>query len=141
MAFDLYDSLSFLLVQVSKAHRQTVASALERLGLHVGQEMLLKYLAREDGVSQSELAARMEVEPPTVTKMLSRMEGTGLLERRRDPSDARVYRVYLTEQGRAALTAIDQIWQEIETAMVAGLSLEERLLLRRLLLAMRSNLG
>lgn len=135
------DSVGHVLAQVAKAHRIRVAAALAGLGLHVGQEMVLMQLWAQDGLTQSDLVQRLRVEPPTVTKMLQRMERAGLVERRPDPQDARVYRVYLTARGADLRTQVEASWAAVEEQMLAGLTLEEQLLLRRLLLQMRANLG
>jgi DNA-binding MarR family transcriptional regulator len=73
-------------------------------------------------------------------QMLSRMERAGLVERRGDPDDNRVTRVYLTAHSRNLRQAVEQVWAELEERTVANLSLEERLLLRRLLLQVQKNL-
>ncbi|MEL6384374.1 MAG: MarR family transcriptional regulator [Cyanobacteria bacterium J06626_18] len=108
-------------------------------GLYIGQEILLMHLWEQDGRSQSELADLMEVEPPTLTKMLNRLERSGLLERQRDALDARVYRVYLTEAGRALEEPIRRLWQELEVRITAHFTLEEQIILRRLLMQIRHN--
>ena len=94
------ESTGFALAKVCKAHRGNVGGLLAEHGLHVGQEMVLVELWESDGLRGGELAARLGVEPPTVTKMLRRLEDCGLVERRPDPSDARSFRVYLTDRGR-----------------------------------------
>ena len=71
------------------------------LGLHGGQDMVLIELWQNDGLRGGDLASRLGVEPPTVTKMLRRLENLGLLERRPDPAAARSFQVYLTGKGRA----------------------------------------
>ena len=90
---------------------------------------------------QSQLAACMGVEPPTATKMLQRMEHAGLIERRPDPEDARISRVYLTERGRALEQPVLEVWKQLETQTVAGLSPTEQALLRRLLMQVSANLS
>ncbi len=134
------ESISHLLVQVCKAHRGCLGEALSQLGLHVGQEMILFHLWEQDGVAQSQLIGGCQVEAPTMTKMLSRLEKAGLIQRRRDAQDARVWRVDLTQRGRALKEPVYRCWQKIEERMLRDLTLEEKLLLRRLLLQMRSNL-
>jgi DNA-binding MarR family transcriptional regulator len=103
--------------------------------------MILLQLWIEEGIPQSQLAASMEVEPPTATKMLQRMERAGLIERRTDPTDARVSRVYLTERGRALEQPVLDVWKQLETQTVAGLSLTEQALLHRLLMQVLTNLS
>jgi DNA-binding MarR family transcriptional regulator len=136
----MQETIGCLMVQVAKAHRNVVSAALADLGLYLGQEILLMYLWKEDGLTQSELVERMEVEPPTVTKMLNRMEKCGLLHRCRDAKDARIYRVYLTDAGRALQEPVTDIWNVIEHRILADFTLEEKLLLRRFLVQVRQNL-
>ncbi|MDM9383093.1 MarR family transcriptional regulator [Chlorogloeopsis sp. ULAP01] len=135
------ETIGYLMVLVSRAHRNLVSAALADLGLYLGQEILLMYLWEKDGLTQSELVERMEIEPPTLTKMLNRMERSGLLERCRCPEDARSYRVFLTESGRSLQEPVTQLWHNFEKRILADFTLEEQLLFRRLLLQVRSNLA
>ena len=134
------ETTGYLLARACKAHRGNVGAALAEVGLHVGQEMVLLHLWREDGLSPSELAERLGVEPPTVTNMLSRMERAGLLERCRDPEDARCTRVYLTEKGRRLHEPVERRWEEAEKRALAGITAEEEYLLRGLLARIHDNL-
>ena len=72
--------------------------------------------------------------------MIRRMEKTGFVERRQDPDDQRVSRVYLTEAGRAVQADVREVWHTLEKEAFADFSQEERILLRRLLLQIRENL-
>jgi DNA-binding MarR family transcriptional regulator len=72
--------------------------------------------------------------------MLDRMERSGLVLRRPDPEDSRISRVYLTEQGRNLQQGVCTIWDQLEKKIVEGLNVEERILLRRLLLQVHENL-
>jgi DNA-binding MarR family transcriptional regulator len=137
----IQDYIGFQVLQVHKAHRQRAEAALNKLGIHTGQEMILLQLWIEEGIPQSQLAASMEVEPPTATKMLQRMERAGLIERRPDLEDARVSRVYLTARGRALEQPVLDVWKQLEAQTVAGLSLTEQTLLHRLLMQVLTNLS
>lgn len=137
----LDETVGYALAQVCKAHRHRVDLALSTLGLHVGQEMILHQLWQAEGVTQSQLAEGMCVEPPTVTKMLQRLERDALIERRPDADDARISRVFLTPQARALRCEVERCWDTIEQRAVAGMTAEERMLLRRLLIQMRANLS
>ncbi len=141
MAHPLRDYIGFRILQIHRAHRNRAEAALNELGLYTGQEMLLFQLWREEGLTQSELVDTARVDPSTVTKTLQRLEHAGLLERRQDAEDARVSRVYLTEQGRALEASVRQIWDDLETLTVQGLSDVEKALLHRLLDQMQNNLG
>src|SRR5579859_6321739 len=135
MAMAEYDeNIGMLVAHICKAQRDLAESELNKLGLHTGQERVLLCLMGEETVGQSDLATHLCVEPPTVTKMLQRMEKAGLVERRQDDQDARVSRVNATAQGRALQQPILQVWDDLETRMLASLTVTEQMLLRRLLI-------
>jgi DNA-binding MarR family transcriptional regulator len=134
------ETTSFVLAKVCKANRAYVGALLAGHGLHVGQEMVLLELWQGDGLRGGELAVRLGVEPPTVTKMLRRLEGCGLVERRRDPNDARSFLVYLTEKGRSLEEPVALCWAQAEETALAGLSAGERRTFQKLLIRVRSNL-
>ncbi len=131
----------FALAKVCKAHRGNVGGLLAEVGLHVGQEMVLIELWQTDGLRGGELACRLGVEPPTVTKMLRRLENCGLVERRTDPADARSFRVYLTEKGHALEDPVLRCWERAEQRTFAGLGSSERRELGRLLTKVRAGMG
>lgn len=126
-------SLGRLLVRVMVLHRGQAHDALEQLGLYRGQAGILIVLWSEEGLMQSELAARTWVQPATMTTALQRMEQAGLIERHPDADDQRVSRVYLTEAGRALEGPVKARFQEIEARTFADFSADERDQLRRFL--------
>lgn len=130
----------FLLVQICRAHRNRAQALLGRHNLHPGQEMMLLRLANSEGVTQSEVADQLCVQPATVTRMLDRLEKTGLVQRQVDTADQRVSRVYLTEVGRALVEPVQNVWRELEETSFQNMTLEEQILLRRLLLQVYKNL-
>lgn len=134
------DKIGYTLAKVCRAHRGNVGELLADVGLHVGQEMVLIELWEQDGLRGGELAVRLGVEPPTVTKMLRRLENCGLVERRRAPNDARSFQVFLTAEGRALEEPVTRCWEKVEAKTLAGLSAEERRAFHRLLAKVRSNL-
>jgi DNA-binding MarR family transcriptional regulator len=134
------ERLSYLLARICHAHRNLVHGELSKLNLHVGQEMFLLRLWEQDGITLSEMAEGLCVQQATVTRMLGRIESAGLVTRLNDPDDQRVSRVYLTEKGGNLLQPVAQMWAEVETRLLTNFTLEERLLLRRLLLQLYSNL-
>ena len=131
---------SFTLAKVCRAHRAHVGELLSAHGLHVGQDMVLVELWQDEGLRGGELAERLGVEPPTVTKMLRRLEACGLLERRADPQDARSLRVYLTPRGRELEGPVVRCWEQAEKTVLAGMSAGDRRAFRTMLDRVRRNL-
>ena len=134
------ETLGYLLVQICRAHRGKAQERLSQIGLHTGQEMFLLRLWRQDGQTQTELADEICVQPATITRMIDRLAHAGLVERRTDAEDRRVSRVYLTKEGRALQQLVENIWHELEQQSFANLTLDEQVLLRRLLLQVHENL-
>jgi MarR family transcriptional regulator, organic hydroperoxide resistance regulator len=132
--------LNVKLMRVARAHRTMAASLLSEVGLHPGQEALLMELWDQDGRTQANLAAALGVEPPTVTKMLQRMENAGLVDRRPDKNDRRAIRVHLTPKGRRLKSKVDKLWVELQDRTVEGLSDRQQSSLRSLLNSLESNL-
>jgi DNA-binding MarR family transcriptional regulator len=133
--------LNVKLMRVARAHRTVAASLLSQVGLHPGQEALLMELWDHDGRTQADLAESLGVEPPTVTKMLQRMEHGDLVDRRPDATDRRAIRVYLTPKGRRLKGKVDKLWSELETRTLDGLSDRQQSSLRSLLNALEGNLA
>ena len=131
---------TYLMVRIAKAQRSLVSIALKPMDLHIGQERLLMELWQRDGLTQTELSERLCIEPPTLTKMLSRLEKTELLEKRKDLEDARIFRIYLTMKGRSFQEPITNLWLELEEKILANFSLEERMLYRRFLMQIHENI-
>ena len=101
---------------------------------------MLHALWEQEGLTHGELAARLHVQPATVTKMIQRMERTGFVECKPDAQDQRVSRVYLTDAGRAIQTEVKQVWRTMEDETFAGFTPEERVWMHRFFLHMRENL-
>lgn len=133
--------LNVKLMRVARAHRTLAASLLSQVGLHPGQEALLMELWDHDGRTQADLAESLGVEPPTVTKMLQRMEGSDLVDRRPDATDRRAIRVYLTPKGRRLKGRVDKLWAELGSRAFEGLSDRQQSSLRSLLNAVEGNLA
>jgi DNA-binding MarR family transcriptional regulator len=128
------------LILAHKAHRQRGERKLGKLGLRVGQELVLLQLWAEDRLSQGQLAERLGVEQATISIMIRRMEKCRLVERCSDKEDARVTRVCLAEKGRKLEKPVLQMWREQEQQMLRGLKARERQALRKLLARVRLNL-
>ena len=136
----LSDKIDHLLGQVCRLHHVRVHVLLEDLGVYRGQPPVLFKLWEQEGRTHSELAKCIHVQPATMTKMIQRMERAGFVERRSDPDDERVSRVYLTDAGRAIQTEMEQIFQGLEQEALEDFSADERASLRQLLGKIRDNL-
>ncbi|WP_417672212.1 MarR family winged helix-turn-helix transcriptional regulator [Roseibium sp.] len=141
MAFNYKKSVTFRLVQAAKAQRSRSGGHLMRIGLHPGQELVLKVLADSDGRTMSQLALALGVQPPTVTKMVTRLSAQGYVRRQVSDTDGRLARVYLTAEGRVLIESVDRAWKRLEREAMAGLDDKDRKKLRKLLRQVEKNLS
>jgi DNA-binding MarR family transcriptional regulator len=113
------------LVTLGMLHRRLAGQLLAVHGLHVGQERLL-FLIADGARSLGDLAAVMSVHPPTVTKMVNRLEAAGLVETHQSAADGRVRLAMLTARGRTALEGATEAWQALEDATTAHLTADDQ---------------
>jgi DNA-binding MarR family transcriptional regulator len=102
---------------------------------------LLANLEREDGQTLAALSRRMLVTAGNLTGLVDRAERDGVVERRADPRDRRLSRVYLTEEGRALITSLLPLHADHVAELLNGLDAAERKELRRLLGKLRDSLA
>jgi MarR family transcriptional regulator for hemolysin len=114
-----------LFTRTHKKLRAASDEAMSRHGVRVGQNLLLEVLWETDGLTPGRLADRLGVATPTVVKSAARMEAAGLLTKSRDPHDARLVRLYLTEQGRAVREPIRRERRALEARVTSTLTEEE----------------
>lgn len=93
------------------------------------------------GMSMGELAAILQVRPPTASKTVSRLSAMGLVARQDRDRDGRVVRVALTQAGQDRAEAITELWDEVEDELLAGLDGKDRKRLRKLLRKVGRNLA
>ncbi|MFD9369841.1 MarR family winged helix-turn-helix transcriptional regulator [Streptomyces sp. NPDC060020] len=125
--------VSHAISRVARLHRIAAGRALRDLGLHPGQEFLMMHLWDSGAVRQSELIKAVGLDPSTVTKMLQRLEQSGHVRRRPDPSDRRASLVEATDASCGLLVEVRRAWGELEHQTLEGLEDAERTELARLL--------
>jgi DNA-binding MarR family transcriptional regulator len=128
------------IIGIARAVKMHLDSRLLPYGVYGGQQLILQCLWQEDGLTPSELARRIGIETPTITRATQRMEMTGLVRRLPDPTDARLVRVFLTERGQELQTVLPLVLSETVNETLEGLSPQERTELVRLLAQVHRNL-
>lgn len=102
-----YDhDLFFLLHDVARLIRVEADKRARVHGMTRAQWGLLLRLAHNPGLSQKEAADLLEVEPISVARLVDRLEASGLIERRADELDRRIWRLHLLPAATAQLEEI-----------------------------------
>lgn len=89
------------LVRVNRKMRTLFDARAKELGLTQSRARLLLALAQEEGMSQTRLAAALDIEQPSLVGLLDGLEKLGSITRQADPEDRRSKRIFLTDQARA----------------------------------------
>lgn len=137
---DLSRNFGFLLNDVARLMRTAYDRRIRKLGLTRAQWWVLTHLYRSNGVTQTELAETMEIEKPTLGRLLDRLEAKGWVRREHDATDRRVWRVHLTDEVEPALRTMRTIAAELRRDALTGLSAGERERFVDTLLAIKENL-
>lgn len=140
MTTDPNHDLLFLLHDVARLIRTEADRRARTYGMTRAQWAMLVRLDGAPGLSQKELAALLEVEPITVARLVDRLAASGMLERRADPADRRVWRLHLLPPARAMLHDIDTHREELLQLVTSGMTAGALAAAREALLQMKTNL-
>jgi|SRR5687768_13447483 DNA-binding MarR family transcriptional regulator len=138
---DLSRNFGFLVNDVARALRTEYDRRVRELGLTRSQWWVMNHLYRNPGLTQSELAEILEVEKPSVGRLLDRLEAKGWIRREHDARDRRAWRVHLGEAAEPQMRALRKRAGELMGDALAGLSAADRERLIDLLLAVKANLA
>lgn len=134
----LKNQACFALHSTSLMMTKVYKPMLQAIGLTYPQYLAMMVLWEKDGLTVGEISTRLLTDPGSLTPLLKRLEGEGLLSRTRSREDERVVIVELTSQGRALQDKAQSIPQCILGA--SGFSLERLQSLQAELQALRSHL-
>ncbi len=113
--------LMFLLHDVARLIRVDADKRARAHGMTRAQWGILIWLERQPGLSQKELAEILEVEPITVARLIDRLETRGMVERRSDPKDRRIWRLHLCPPAYPVLREIDCQRAQMRALVTDGL--------------------
>jgi len=141
MTDQLDDDFETAFWNTKRAMMEASEAAFRRHGVRAGQQHILRVLWREDCLAPGQIARRLELATPTVTKMTSRMETAGLVERRPHPTDRRLVRICLTERGAGLQDVIGEEMRAMTERALLTLSPQQRRQLVRSLREVQRNLA
>ena len=111
------------------------------LGVTGAQWKVLVRLDRQPGFRQVELADMLDIEPITLCRIVDRLEEGGLVERQRDPSDRRAWRLQVTATAQPLIEKLKAVGAALVDAAFAGLDPSEIDQVRQVRARIRENVG
>jgi MarR family transcriptional regulator for hemolysin len=118
---EFHRDLMFLLHDVARLLRVEADKRARQHGMTRAQWAILIWLERQPGISQKELSEILEVEPITVARLIDRLEARGMVERRPDPRDRRIWRLHLLGPARDVLHEIDHHRADMTRIVTVGI--------------------
>ncbi len=118
----------------------TAKCMYQEFDLNRSQAAILFTLHRRKSISQKELARELNMTAPSITSAIQKMEREGYITREPDKSDQRVMRLTLAERGKSCIQSVKDVGKRMDEIILGGMSLEEQLLFRRLMLQVKDNL-
>lgn len=132
--------LGYLIHDVSRLRRMMFDRALAPLGITRSQWWVLAFISRKDGLPQTQLANELDVGKVALGALIDRLEAAGFVDRKADPVDRRVKRVFLTKQAGRFLERLRSETDVFNAKIVNGISREDLENTSDTLLAMKRNL-
>jgi len=137
---NLERNFGFILHDVARLLRTTYDRRVRDLDLTRSQWWVLTHLFRKDGITQSALAEILELEKPSLGRLLDRLESKGWVRRMEDPNDRRAKRVFLTESAQAPMQVMREVAAGVREDALSGLSAADQDRFVDVLLTIKSNL-
>ena len=121
-----FGPLSAAVVRVGRAHRALASQLMREVGLRPEQGALMMHLWAVGPVRQSALAAHFGKDSAATTRTVQRLEHSGYLRRRSDPTDGRATLVEPTPAGNALRSRVEEVWGRLEAVLEAAVPASER---------------
>ena len=123
---DLSESVGTLIALAAKSQERLAEIEMKKqLGLTPAQWKVILVLNMMDGLTQREIAEKINIDGSTLVPVIDKMEQAGLVERRADPKDRRNNRIYLTKKSESTVDSIIAIILQLRKIIYHGISEDE----------------
>lgn len=134
------DNIGFLIGDISRLIRRTFDKRAKSIGITRPQWRVLTWLQRHEGLNQSALAERLELDAMTLCRMVDRLQAAELVERRADAEDRRAWRLFLTPKGSEMMQKLAPVGEELLQEAMTGLNDSEQEQVLQLLERIHANM-
>ncbi|RFU60424.1 MarR family winged helix-turn-helix transcriptional regulator [Peribacillus glennii] len=133
------DYISIIIHQTDLALTGHIKSKLDALNIAPEQNLIMLLLWEQDGLSQNEIAEKLDKDKTNIARMLFNLEKKGFIRRDISQSDRRSLRVYLTDKGQELGKQVVPITEEFNRIVCQGITEDELYVVRGILGKMRRN--
>lgn len=114
-----------MFIKTDRLHRKAFENLVSGLGIHRSQHRLLMHLAKDEGMSQTELAAHLEISTAAVAVTIRKLEAGGYIEKRTAENDSRYNEIKISDKGRAIVSLSEKQFSAVDGAMLGGIDREK----------------
>jgi len=141
MEFKRDKSAGFMVNHLARLFVKSINEGIEPLGSSAGQFPILLLLWEGNKISPTEISRRLDIEKATVTNTLNRMQRDGLIDRTKDPKDARASIISISEKGMSLRDDMLQVAMGINKKAMETITPEDFGTFLRVAQTMISNLS
>jgi len=127
------DCIIFLLAKAYQKAHGDFKRRIQSYGLTPIQHLILEVLWGEDGLSASDIGKKLVLDGATLSGVLDRLAGGGWISKESDAEDKRVLRNFLTPRSKELKPKLSEARDQTNKDLLKPFSLEEKVLLKRLL--------
>ena len=141
LQYDFHSSIGYWICSTSRIYERAMHQELLPEGITYRQMQVLGWLAHDGELSQVDLADKMVIEPPTLVRILDRMERDGLISRDTCPGDRRKKMIRPQPKARIVWKKIVRCAHRVRSRASRGFSKQQKEVLKRLLGMVQTNLA
>ncbi|MBE3636846.1 MarR family winged helix-turn-helix transcriptional regulator [Mangrovicoccus algicola] len=108
-----------------RAIRKRFNARAVAIGMTYARAQALMGVAVREGLTQAELAERLDIRTPSMNRTLDHLEEQGLIERRACAQDKRIRQLYLTPMARAQAEDVVGFTEDLRREVYRGISEDE----------------
>jgi MarR family transcriptional regulator for hemolysin len=133
---ELFDELS----SFNRKLRAGFDALVRERGMTLARARVFFALSKRDGINQRELADELELETPTLVRILDAMEAQKFIERRATQTDRRAKLIHTTDAGKIIAAEVDALASDVRSDILEGIADEDIAMTLKTIRAMAANL-
>jgi DNA-binding MarR family transcriptional regulator len=134
-------TFGYTLADTTRLLRRVFDRRVAHLGLTRAQWRALKWIDRNPGMSQSQLAEDLDLEPIAVGRVIDRLQLGGFVERRADPNDRRRWRLYPAGNAPGVMREIGRLADRMHAELLKGIDADDFATTMRVLAKVKDTLN
>lgn len=139
--FIIINNIGYDICYTARKIYQYIGKQIINFDITPEQLIVLKELAKEEGISQKELSIRLDKDQNTVKAMIDKLEVKSFIKRKEKKLDKRAFSLYLTEKAKKELPIIENYENQVLDTIVKELNPNDAEIIKNTLKKIRSNIS